>query len=216
MKQLKENIGFLLICLLFGALSLIAINGVSHTNNDHPDRIDMVYTSPSIMDIMPIMSENEVNSTFADEGIITYTVDRDAQIYDPGSDDIVLKPRSLLHNVQYVDDTETVTATTPNPKDIIDGIKGAESWTDLLGYESAIYAFIILIGGWLSSFIPGLNNISSGVYRVLVFAILVVAGGLVLGFGNIWQGAIAYFFSTSMYEIFIKKAVPSPRPSDTK
>lgn len=216
MKQLKENIGFLLICLVFGSMVLIGINGVAQTSSGPPDHPAIVYTMPQTVDFYPVTTVDEIDQSFADDGLITYTVDRDAQIYDPGSDDIVLKPRSLLHNVQYVDDTETVTATTPNPKDIIDGIKGAESWTDLLGYESAIYAFIILIGGWLSSFIPGLNNISSGVYRVLVFAILVVAGGLVLGFGNIWQGAIAYFFSTSMYEIFIKKAVPSPRPSDTK
>ena len=102
----------------------------------------------------------------------------------------------------------------PNPKDIIDGIKDAESWTDLLGYESAIYSLIILIVGWFSSWIPGLKNISSGVYRVLVLAILVIAGGLVLGFGNVWQGAIAYFFSTSMYEIFLKKAIPTPKPEE--
>jgi len=101
-----------------------------------------------------------------------------------------------------------------NPTDIIEGVKGAESWTDLLGFEAVIYTFLITVGGWLSSFIPGLRSIDSGVYRVLVWAILVIAGGAVIGFGNVWIGAISYFFSTSLYEIVIKWILPSPKPKE--
>lgn len=104
-------------------------------------------------------------------------------------------------------------AQIPNPGDIVDGIKGAESWTDLLKQETIIYTFLITLGGWFSAFIPGLNKIDSGVYRVLVWAILVIAGGVTLGFGDVWIGAISYFFSTSLYEVVIKWFAKSPKPT---
>lgn len=103
-----------------------------------------------------------------------------------------------------------------NPVDIIDDVKKVTSWADLLGLEAVIYTFIITVGGWLSSFIPGLRSIDSGVYRVLVWAILVIAGSLVIGVGNVWVGAISYFFSTSLYEIVLKWIIKSPKPSELK
>ena len=104
----------------------------------------------------------------------------------------------------------------PNPADIVDDVKKVTSWTDLLGLEAVVYTFIITVGGWLSSFIPGLRSIDSGVYRVLVWAILVIAGSLVIGVGNVWVGAISYFFSTSLYEVVLKWLKPSPKPSEIK
>lgn len=104
----------------------------------------------------------------------------------------------------------------PNPGDIINEVKDATSWTDLLGVESVIYTFLITVGGWLSSFIPGLRTIESGTYRVLVWAILVIAGGLVIGWGNVWVGAISYFFSTSLYEVVLKFFIKSPKPSEVQ
>lgn len=99
-----------------------------------------------------------------------------------------------------------------NPVDIIDGIKGATSWSDLVLWEPAIYSFLIVLGGWFSSKIPWLNKVENGTYRVFVWAILVISGGIVVGFGNIWAGAIAYFFSTSLYELVLKWMIPSPKP----
>jgi hypothetical protein len=110
----------------------------------------------------------------------------------------------------------TAQDTIPNPGDIIDDIKKVTSWTDLLGLEAVIYTFIITVGGWLSAFIPGLRSIESGTYRVLVWAILVIAGGLVIGWGHVWVGAISYFFSTSLYEIVLKWIVKTPKPSEIK
>jgi hypothetical protein len=106
--------------------------------------------------------------------------------------------------------------TIPNPSDIINDVKAVTSWTDLLGLEAVIYTFIITVGGWLSSFVPGLRSIDSGTYRVLVWAILVIAGSLVIGVGNVWIGAISYFFSTSLYEIVLKWIIRSPKPTETK
>jgi hypothetical protein len=105
-------------------------------------------------------------------------------------------------------------AQITDPSVIVDGIKESTSWTDIIGYEAVIYSFLITVGGYVSAFIPGLRSIDSGTYRVLVWAILVIAGGLVLGFGNVWIGAISYFFSTSLYEVVLKWLKKSPRPAE--
>lgn len=105
-------------------------------------------------------------------------------------------------------------AQITDPAVIVDGIKQSTSWTDIIGYEAVIYSFLITVGGYISAFIPGLRSIDSGTYRVLVWAILVISGGLVLGFGNVWIGAISYFFSTSLYEVVLKWMKRSPRPSE--
>jgi len=103
-------------------------------------------------------------------------------------------------------------AEIPNPGDIVGGIRDSKSWTDLLGVEAMIYTFLITLGGWFSAFIPGLKNIDSGVFRVLTWAVPVIGGGIAIGFGNVWAGAISYFFSTSLYEVVLKWIKPSPKP----
>ena len=100
----------------------------------------------------------------------------------------------------------------PSPDNLIDAVKGVQDWSELLSLETAIYTAVFTVGGYLSAFIPGLKNIDSGTWRVLVFAILVIAGSAVLGIGNIWLGAISYFFSTSLYEVVLKWFVKSPKP----
>lgn len=105
-----------------------------------------------------------------------------------------------------------VTAQPIDPGQIVDDIKGVTDWSQLLSLETAIYTFIITVGGYLSAFIPGLRSIDSGTWRVLVWAIMVIAGSLVIGVGNVWLGAISYFFSTSLYEVVFKWIRPSPKP----
>lgn len=102
-----------------------------------------------------------------------------------------------------------------DPGKIVDDIKNATDWSQLLNLETAVYTFLITVGGYLSAFIPGLRSIDSGVYRILVWAILVIAGSLVIGVGNVWLGAISYFFSTSLYEVVLKLFKPSPKPNTT-
>ncbi len=101
------------------------------------------------------------------------------------------------------------------PGDVIDEIKEAESWQDLVNLQSVIMSTLILLGGWISAFIPGLKEIDSGVYRVLTWAIMVIAGFALIGGAEVWQGAIAYFFTTSLYEVVIKLFLPSPKPDPT-
>lgn len=102
-----------------------------------------------------------------------------------------------------------------DPGKIVDDIKNATDWSQLLNLETAVYTFLITVGGYLSAFIPVLRSIDSGVYRILVWAILVIAGSLVIGVGNVWLGAISYFFSTSLYEVVLKLFKPSPKPNTT-
>ena len=130
--------------------------------------------------------------------------------------------KSVRHVVPRYRESETdeedaspkylIKAQSPGPGDIIDDFKEAETWDDLVTIESAVMTFIIMLGGWLSAFIPGLNAIDKGVYRVLTWAILVVGGASVLGFADVWQGALVYFFSTSLYEVVFKLFAPSPKP----
>lgn len=115
----------------------------------------------------------------------------------------------------YESDERYPVIQAQGPADVIDDIKEAESWQDLVNLQNAIMSAIILIGGWLSALIPGLRNIDSGVYRVLTWAIMVIAGFAFIGGAEIWQGAIAYFFTTSLYEVVIKLFAPSPKPDPT-
>ena len=101
-----------------------------------------------------------------------------------------------------------------NPGDIVDAVKEAQSWEDLLSLETAIYTAVITLGGYISAFIPGINAIENGTWRVLVFAIIVITASVMFGIGNVWLGAISYFFSTSLYETVLKWFVRSPKPSE--
>lgn len=71
------------------------------------------------------------------------------------------------------------------------------------GYE-ALYGALVVIGGYFSHIIPGLNKISSNIYRVLAFAI--ITGGVFVTFG--WMDGISalmtYAISTSFYEVILK------------
>lgn len=79
------------------------------------------------------------------------------------------------------------------------------------GYMDAVYAAIIIIVGYLSKWIPGLNEISSVKWRVVAFVVLT-------GAGLAWYGvplikiAITYFFTTSLYELVLKDALNLPSP----
>lgn len=76
-----------------------------------------------------------------------------------------------------------------------------------------LYGVLVVVGGYLSAFIPGLKSISVGVYRVLTWGILTGLGFILLG-APIWGVAITYFLSTGLYDIVLKLIIRSPRPRD--
>ena len=93
------------------------------------------------------------------------------------------------------------------------------TWTpppisEWFGSLDQVYSVVVVIGGYLSSKIPGLNQISNATYRVLAFAILTGAGFWYFG-ADIISLAINYFFATSMYELILKPA-GAKSPKTTK
>ncbi len=110
-------------------------------------------------------------------------------------------------------DANATTVSPADPIQVIEDIKNATSWQDLLGTETAIYTIIMILGGYLSYWIPGINKIPNTTYRVLTWAILVIAGASVLGFGNVWQGALSYLISTNLYQVILKFIVKTPKPT---
>jgi hypothetical protein len=82
----------------------------------------------------------------------------------------------------------------------------------LTQWTEAIFGAIVIIGGYLSNFIPGIKNINKAVYRVLAFAI--VAGTLFVVFTpmSAVNAIIAYAISTSIYETVLSLFKRSPKP----
>lgn len=86
------------------------------------------------------------------------------------------------------------------------------SWFDTSRVEW-VYGIVVVVGGYLSAFIPGLKSINTGVYRVLTWAVITGAGAVYLG-SDIWGVAITYFMATGLYQIVLKQIIASPKPKD--
>lgn len=67
-----------------------------------------------------------------------------------------------------------------------------------------VYGFFIIVSGYLSTFIPGINKIDKAVYRVLALAI-VIGVGFYFGVGSsLFNLVVTYAISTSFYETILK------------
>lgn len=67
-----------------------------------------------------------------------------------------------------------------------------------------VYGFFVIVSGYLSTFIPGLNKIDKAVYRVLAVAIVIGAGFYFGAGSNLFNLVITYTVSTSFYETILK------------
>lgn len=76
-----------------------------------------------------------------------------------------------------------------------------------------LYGVLVVVGGYLTAFIPGLKAIGPGVYRVLAWA-LMTGVGLALWGADIWGLAITYFMATGLYDIVLKLIFKAPVPKD--
>lgn len=89
----------------------------------------------------------------------------------------------------------------------------AETYTGLSQFSQGIewvYGFFIIVSGYLSTFIPGINKIDKGVYRVLAMAI-VIGVGFYFGAGaSLFNLIVTYAISTSFYETVLKLFRKSP------
>jgi len=84
---------------------------------------------------------------------------------------------------------------------------GKDTYVSLDNFTSGIewvYGFLIIVTGYLSTYIPFFKNINQGVYRVLAVAVVIGAGfyfGAGTGLINLF---ITYTVSTSFYEVILK------------
>jgi len=86
---------------------------------------------------------------------------------------------------------------------------------ELFGKFDLLYSGVLIVGGYLSYIIPGLNLIPKTTYRVLVWAILTGLGFVMFGV-DVVSVALTYFMSTSLYDVVLKLFKKTPAvPPDT-
>lgn len=88
-----------------------------------------------------------------------------------------------------------------------------EDISEVFNGAEVLYGALVVIGGYLSAFIPGLNTIDKGVYRVLAWAILTGIGFALFGM-PILTIAVTYAVSTSLYEVVFRLFKRSPNPTE--
>lgn len=93
--------------------------------------------------------------------------------------------------------------------DTFDAGKGVDvtTYTNVNTFTQGIewvYGFLIIITGYLSTYIPFFKTINRGVYRILAVA-AVLGAGFYFGAGvNLINLFITYTVSTSFYEVILK------------
>ena len=86
----------------------------------------------------------------------------------------------------------------------------------VLSNVDALYGALIVLGGYLSKWIPGINLIDKGVYRVLAFAILVGVIFWKFSGKDALDLGVTYAITTSLYEVIFKLIGSSPKPDPVK
>jgi hypothetical protein len=111
---------------------------------------------------------------------------------------------AMIAAVAAFGQTDSITTTFPTP----DSSTAGEF---LAGWVELLYGALVVIGGYLSSFIPGLNKIDKTVYRVAAFALAV--GALFVSFTpmSAFSTVVTYAMSTSIYELILKLFKKTPQ-----
>lgn len=73
-----------------------------------------------------------------------------------------------------------------------------------------LYTGLLIIFGYLSAYIPGVNRFSPFI-RVLAFGLVTGLGIFLFGGGSVWKLAFSYFLSSGLYITFFKNILPSPK-----
>lgn len=92
-------------------------------------------------------------------------------------------------------------ATQAFANDLLPGVDwtSPENW---FGSAEAIYGLIVMLGGYATKWIPGINKITSTTYRIVAFAIIVGVAFALFGTSVIGM-VLAYASSTSIYEVVL-------------
>lgn len=75
-----------------------------------------------------------------------------------------------------------------------------------------VYSALVVIFGYVAYLIPGVNKFAPFI-RVAAFALVAGLGFILYGVADFWQIAITYFFTTGLYDLFLRKILPSPKGS---
>ncbi len=81
----------------------------------------------------------------------------------------------------------------------------------LVDYSVALYSALVVLLGYLSAYIPGLNKVAGVQLRVLVVAAVTGLIFATLGFANGWQLVIGYIGATLGYDKFLGALFPTPK-----
>jgi hypothetical protein len=102
------------------------------------------------------------------------------------------------------------------PTEVVEAVKNAGDPMELFTLTTAITVLVINFAGYIAPFIPGIKDIPSTTYQVLVFAVLIIVGGIMFGWLNIWQAAFGYFISTNLYTHVLKWLAKTPKSEAAK
>lgn len=78
------------------------------------------------------------------------------------------------------------------------------------GAVEALYGAVVIILGYLSPIIPGLNKIQKPVYRVFAIAIVLIIAFVSFGWAQVIPLLLTYATSTSLYELIFKLIKKTP------
>jgi len=82
--------------------------------------------------------------------------------------------------------------------------------TDLLSWTDLLYGAIVILMGYVSQYIPGINKIPKTVYRVLAIGLIVGAMFLLMGKSNAFGLLFAFLSATNFYELLLKFIKKTP------
>ncbi|RME64359.1 MAG: hypothetical protein D6790_03350 [Caldilineae bacterium] len=81
----------------------------------------------------------------------------------------------------------------------------------LVDYSVALYTALVVLLGYLSAYIPGLNKVAGVQLRVLVVAAVTALIFITLGFAKGWQLVLAYLTAALGYDKLLSPFFKTPK-----
>lgn len=79
--------------------------------------------------------------------------------------------------------------------------------TDLLAWTDLVYSAIVILLGYVSNYVPGLNKMAPA-WRVVAIGLIVAAMFVLMGGSNAFSLLFSYLAATNFYELILKFIVP--------
>ena len=101
----------------------------------------------------------------------------------------------------------TTQIAAQSPGDVIDGIKNANTWTEVLGLYDLISMALILILTQISKFVPGVNKITGPWRALIVTIIIVLIGAIKFGAASLGTPVVIWAIVTLVYDKLLRPKV---------